>query len=116
MKIVFLFLSLIPQVVVAQQVTFQCTLTNRLVASEKLVLTFLVDTKADKAYVVGNNGSNEVQVVPNRSEAIGFIEITDSGNIMTTTITNNGAAVHSRNTVLKSGLVATQFLGTCARR
>ena len=46
-------------------------------------LRFVVDTGTKKAYLVGNAGSSEVEIVPN-TDGISFVEITRSGNVMVT--------------------------------
>jgi hypothetical protein len=79
-------------------------------------LTFLVDTDAGKAYVIGNNGSNEVMLVPNRG-GFSLIEFTGTGNVMVTAVTFGGAAVHSRQTILDAKtLVPSQYYGSCVGR
>jgi hypothetical protein len=80
----------------------------------KFELTFIVDANENKAYVVGNNGSNPVQVVPG-SEGVTFIEVTDAGNVMITTIARQ-KSVHSRSTMMSGGLVPSQYYGTCLQR
>jgi len=75
-------------------------------------LRFLVDSSAEKAYLLGNAGSSEVELIPNR-DGISFIEITGSGNVMVTAITKSGEAVHSRNGIMFKELVPSQFYGSC---
>jgi hypothetical protein len=78
-------------------------------------LRFVVDASARKAYLMGNAGSSEVQVIPNQ-DGISFVEITGSGNVMVTAITNSGEAVHSRNGIMFKELVPSQFYGKCTRQ
>ena len=85
---------------------------NHKVKSE-FVLTFIVDAENGTAYIVGNQGSEEVSVIPHRIGGIAFIEITGSGNVMTTAIDTEGNSVHSRNTSLAGGLVPSQYYGKC---
>ena len=75
-------------------------------------LRFVVDTGAKKAYLMGNAGSSEVEIIPN-TDGISFAEITRSGNVMVTTITKSGEAVHSRNGIMFKELVPSQFYGNC---
>lgn len=76
------------------------------------ILTFIVDTSNNKAYMLGNLGSEDVQMIrsPNR---IAFIEITDTENVMTTAIDSKNNSVHSRNTILLDELIPSQYYGSC---
>ena len=56
------------------------------------VLTFILDSETSKAYLKGNLGTEDVQVVSGGS-SITFVEITDTGNVMTTTIDVDGGAL-----------------------
>ncbi|WLQ14345.1 hypothetical protein O5O45_00120 [Hahella aquimaris] len=78
----------------------------------ELLLTYLLDEKAEKSYVIGNNGTNEVAHIF-RGDGRSFIEITASGNIMVTTITPELMAVHSRNSVMFGKLLPSQYYGNC---
>jgi hypothetical protein len=114
-KIIFL-LSLLSTSAFATQ-TFECVFTNfsdqRGNHKETLKLTFLIDKGAEKYYMVGNNGSNPV-VYFDRGNGISFVEVTGSGNIMSTTIDTKMNAVHSRNSVgILGELLPSQFYGSC---
>jgi len=78
-------------------------------------LRFVVDSSTRKAYLMGNLGSSEVAVIPN-TDGISFLEITASGNVMVTAVTNSGEAVHSRNGIMFKELVPSQFYGKCTRK
>ena len=78
-------------------------------------LRFVVDASTRKAYLLGNAGSSEVDVIPN-TDGISFVEITASGNVMVTAVTNSGEAVHSRNGIMFKELVPSQFYGKCTRQ
>lgn len=78
-------------------------------------LHFVVDTSTRKTYLMGNVGSSEVEVVPN-NDGISFVEITASGNVMVTVVTNSGEAVHSRNGIMFKELVPSQYYGKCTRQ
>ena len=84
--------------------------------SPEFVLTFIIDEDTDKAYMVGNNGSNAVVPIYGNS-AITFLEVTDTKNVMTTTVaipkTGKIKAVHSRNTVVREDILPSQYYGTC---
>jgi len=82
--------------------------------AKKFDLTFRLDTISNKAYMEGNNGLSDVVSIYNEiDKAITFVEVTGIKNVMTTTITQKGMAVHSRNTVIVGELVPTQYYGSC---
>jgi hypothetical protein len=83
--------------------------------SKPFELRFVVDTGTKKAYLMGNAGSSEVEIIPN-TDGISFVEITRSGNVMVTAITKSGQAVHSRNGIMFNELVPSQYYGKCAVR
>lgn len=97
--------------------TYECKFDSfsdgKTIGKEDFKLTFLVDEKADKAYILGNNGSNEVVNIY-RGDGRTFIEITDTGNVMTTTVTPELEAVHSRHSVMFGKLIPSQYYGKCA--
>lgn len=80
-----------------------------------LDLRFVFDASTSKAYLLGNAGSSEVEVIPN-TNGISFVEITPSGNVMVTAITRSGEAVHSRNGIMLKQLVPSQFYGKCTQQ
>ena len=80
--------------------------------SKKLKLEILHDAEKNKAYVVGNQGVEEVVSIAGY-KVISFIEITSTKSIITTTIVNKKKTVHSRNTTLLGELIASQYYGSC---
>jgi hypothetical protein len=76
-------------------------------------LRFVVDADTKKAYLIGNAGSAEVEIIPN-TDGISFVEITASGNVMVTAVTKTGEAVHSRNGIMFKKLVPSQLYGSCS--
>ena len=78
-------------------------------------LRYVVDASTKKAYLLGNAGSSEVEIIPN-TDGISFVEITASGNVMVTAISTSGEAVHSRNGIMFKALVPSQFYGKCSRQ
>ncbi len=78
-------------------------------------LRYVVDSSARKAYLMGNAGSSEVEIIPNVN-GISFVEVTNSGNVMVTAITASGDAVHSRNGIMSRELVPSQYYGKCSRQ
>jgi len=114
---VFFLLLLFSQAGYTAVTTFECHFPkaankSKFITNDPMKLTFIIDSETKKAYMRGNVGVNEVMLVPNLS-GITFVEITGSGNVMSTSIAKNGEAVHSRNTLLESGLVASQYYGKC---
>ncbi|MEZ9699499.1 hypothetical protein AB4455_02305 [Vibrio sp. 10N.261.46.E12] len=86
------------------------------VTKNDFILRYLIDPDADKVYVLGNNGSNEVVKVPG-NDHVSFLEATGAGNVMVTTITNTMDTVHSRNTVGFGGdLIPSQYYGKCTAK
>lgn len=81
--------------------------------SKLFELRFVSDDQTKKAYLLGNNGSSEVTPFGNQGSGITFVEVTDSGNVMVTTITASGEAVHSRNGIISGKLIPSQYYGTC---
>ena len=75
-------------------------------------LKFTVDRARDEGYMTGNNGRFKVGVI-RQPDAITFVEITGTGNVMTTTVDQKNQSVHSRNTVLFGKLLASQYYGSC---
>jgi hypothetical protein len=101
--------------------TYDCTFTHRNTQNglekEKLKLTFAISEIDDKAHVIGNTGTPSEVFHIDKGFGKTFIEITDLGNVMTTTIDKKMKAVHSRNTVGFSGkLIPQQFYGSCTKR
>jgi hypothetical protein len=113
--------ALLPCFAVAATTSYVCSYTveaspKGLAKQEKpFELRYVVDITTKKAYLVGNAGSSEVEIIPN-TDGISFVEITNSGNVMVTAITANGASVHSRNGIMFKDLVPSQFYGKCLRQ
>lgn len=82
---------------------------------EGFLLTFVIDSQLNTAFMTGNNGSSTVAVV-NGFDHLNFIEETEMGNVMVTTITSELKSVHSRNSVLFGELVPSQYYGSCEKR
>lgn len=76
-------------------------------------LRFLVNNPPEKSYLVGNNGSAEVGVILNWDGGITLVEITNSGNVMTTAISKDGESTHSRSNSIAGQLVPSQHYGKC---
>ena len=118
MKIAIYFLFLFPMWVLADTTTYVCDYTSwsdqegSHKVKKKFELTFLVDRAANKSYLLGNVGSEEVKLLESRDQ-LAFLEVTDSGNLMTTSIDSSLNTVHSRNTVIFGALTPSQYYGKC---
>ena len=103
----------------AEVVTYQCIFEYRIDADgradELMPLEFKIDTLNRRAFMEGNVGIVDVEIHVGES-AFSFVERVDSGAIQTTTITADGLAVHSRNTVILGEIVAAQHFGRCVPR
>ena len=122
MRKLIAMLLLLPFAALADTTTFVCDYKTSSDPEDGLqkvtnpfILTFVIDNENDKAYMVGNNGSEEVTIIPN-SDGLTFIGITETGNVMATTIVKSGATVHSRNSVMFGDLIPSQFYGQCEFR
>ena len=110
--------SLLPAVALGETTSFTCSFLVEATPkglSKKVPpfeLRFVVDAATRKAYIVGNVGSSEVEIVLN-ADGISFVETTASGNVMVTAIANSGEAVHSRNGIIFKKILPSQFYGRC---
>ena len=80
--------------------------------TEIMQLTFKVDTKTSDAQVIRKNGTTDVELFPTGG-GFTFIEVNERGNVLTTTVDIHGKSAHSRNTILDTELIPSQFYGTC---
>jgi hypothetical protein len=109
--------SVTPVVVNASPITFECKYVNYSDESgnhhfsEPLTTKYVWDKAKKNAYTIGNLGTEEVSVVEGKGITT-FIEVTLSGNVMTTTINNKGKSVHSRH----SEGIPSQSYGTCIQK
>lgn len=88
---------------------------------ERLAFDFdAVDLEKHRARVLGNQGASDVSV-HGTGGGVTFVELTASGNFITTTVapwlapSGEFAAVHSRHVIVAPGMppVFSQFYGTC---
>lgn len=100
----------------AEVVTYACEFDYRIdedgKAPEHMRLIFTIDTITQRGFMQGNLGISDVEIFVG-DEAFSFTEKIASGSIQTTTITRDGLAVHSRNTVMLGEIVAVQHFGIC---
>ena len=82
--------------------------------AKEFTMEFTYDTLTEDAFLTGNLGVNPVMPVLG-SDSISFLEFLSSGAVQSTTITKNGAASHSRHTVIFQDLVPSQYYGSCEK-
>ena len=119
--LILLILSFLSMNVAAGVVTFSCDFPNYVndkeSGTQNFKLEFNLDTVSGQSFIKGNNGMAEVMNIPG-SDGVSFIEIIGSGAVQTTTVvflpeSQFGSAVHSRHTLMMSGLVPSQNYGYC---
>lgn len=113
-RTVLLTLLLLPGLAHAEVRTWTCAFRGPEASqdSEPLRLVFKYDTVTTRAYIEGNAGIEDVQYHAGYA-GLTFLEPLISGAVQSTTITKDGPAVHSRNTVIGGHIVASQLIGTC---
>jgi len=118
MKIFTIFLLLLPIIAFADTTTYICNYTSysdqdgNHKVKNKFELTFIIDKTSGKSYMLGNNGSSEVKRRESEKQ-ISFVEVTETGNIMSTAIDSKLNSVHSRNAVIFGEMIPSQYYGTC---
>lgn len=118
--VMFIAFHIISSIAHAETLSIFCSFqkysneTGTHMQSNKLNYNFIVDTETNKGFVIGNNGKEPVAVIPGIGEnEFTFIEITSSGNVVTTTIASNKKAVSSRNMIILKDIIPSQFYGYC---
>ncbi len=118
MKLICILLLFIPVISFAGTSTYICNYTSfsdhegNHKVKKQFKLNFIVDEKINKSYMLGNNGSSEIKLIKSKGQ-LAFIELTTTGNIMTTSIDSKLKSVHSRNTVIFGELLPSQYYGKC---
>ena len=96
--------------------TWTCDFVDRVsegkTEPEPMRLIFKIDTTSQRAFMEGNAGIIEVGLHVGDA-AFSLVEFAGSGAVQSTTITREGFAVHSRNTVILGEIVAAQHFGAC---
>ena len=80
--------------------------------TEIMQMTFTVDTETSDAKIIRKSGITDVKLYPTGG-GFTFVEINERGNILTTTVDIHGKSAHSRNTIIDTDLVPSQFYGSC---
>lgn len=116
-KKLLLLISLLPSYAYAE--TLVCEFSSYHSQSEtslqtttEFELTFRYDLITSEAFLEGNNGISSVLLV-NGYEGLTFLEILPTGSVQSTTVQMNGAAVHSRHSIILGDLVPSQYYGLC---
>lgn len=79
---------------------------------ESFELQFILDPDNGEFLSVGNNGISEVAYISNES-GFTLIEVSETGNVMVTAISNDFASVHSRHSMISGRLLPSQYYGIC---
>ncbi len=118
MKYSLIFILLFPLHAFAETVNYSCNYRSysnsegNHKVKDKFELNFIVDRATGKSYLLGNAGSSEVKALESK-DRVAFLEVTATGNIMTTAIDSKFNSVHSRNTVMYGELLPSQYYGKC---
>lgn len=109
----------LPALTVAKTRTFVCEYILlaspdgvETVDNGKFILTFIVDSETEKAYMLGNLVTEDVTLILNE-DGLNFVEVTDTGNVMLTTIIRGGYSIHSRHSIISEEAVPSQYYGSC---
>lgn len=87
---------------------------TRLQTATGFEMTFRYDLITREAFMEGNGGISSV-VLREGYAGLTFLEFLPAGAVQSTTVAKNGAAVHSRHTLMFGDLVPTQYYGICKR-
>ena len=118
MRYLIIFMLLIPIRVIAETVNYSCNYTSysdsegNHKVKDNFELNFIIDRATGKSYLLGNAGSSEVKSFESE-DRVTFIEVTPTGNIMSTAIDSKLNSVHSRNTIIFGELLPSQYYGKC---
>lgn len=85
---------------------------TRLQTATDFGMTFRYDPITREAFMEGSNGVTGVALIDGY-DGLTFLEFLPAGAVQSTTVANNGAAVHSRHTLMFGDLVPSQSYGTC---
>jgi hypothetical protein len=94
----------------AEMLVYKCEFEDE--HSDKLSLVFKIDTNERLAIMEGNLGMSKLDYHIG-NEAFSLMESLSSGAVQTTTILEDGRAIHSRNTIILGELVPSQYKGNC---
>jgi hypothetical protein len=118
MRIIPFLVLFLPALALADTITYSCNYTrysdqegNHKV-KEIFELNFTVDNEAGESYLLGNNGSSEVKMLES-GDQLAFLEVTATGNLMTTVIDSKLNSVPSRNSVMFGEMIPSQYYGKC---
>ena len=118
MKSLIFLIFLLPTLALAETTNYSCNYTSysdqegNHKVKNKFELNFIVDRSTGKSYLLGNNGSAEVKALE-MEDQISFVEVTATGNVMSTAIDKKLNSVHSRNSVMFGEMIPSQYYGKC---
>ena len=118
MKLLIFLTLMLPMLAIAETTNYSCNYTSysdkdgNHKVKNKFELNFILDRATNKSYLLGNNGSAEVKAFETEGQ-IAFIELTASGNVMTTAVDSKLNSVHSRNSVMFGEMIPSQYYGKC---
>ncbi|MEM7491465.1 MAG: hypothetical protein AAF390_20300 [Pseudomonadota bacterium] len=116
LRLLLAFLLCFPVAARAELHTWDCQFDRRVdeggVAEEQMRLIFVVDDTSNRISMTGNAGTIAVELHVGEN-VLSFVERVPSGAVHSTTISSDGSAVHSRNTVILGRFVAAQHFGQC---
>ena len=72
----------------------------------------IIQYSNDKAIMKGNLSMTPLLVIKGNGQ-VSFVEVTQTKNVMVTTITDSLESVHSRNLVMFGKFVTSQYFGSC---
>lgn len=119
MRILYLILFFLGGIAFASPTTLSCEFNQLsspkgLEKEDEFNFRILWDAEKNIAYIQGTVGTSPLEIIASDTQ-VSFIEITNTKNIMVTTIGNGGKAVHSRNSIIMGELVPSQYYGTCSK-
>ena len=118
MRYLLILLLFLPICVIAETVNYSCNYTSysdsegNHKVKNKFELNFIIDRATGKSYILGNAGSSEVKAFE-AEDRVTFLEVTATGNIMSTAIDSKLNSVHSRNSIMFGELLPSQYYGKC---
>lgn len=104
----------------ADTITYRCSYTKysdgkKISSTKPFRLSFLVDLRKKKSYIIGNQGSAEVTLFP-KIDGMTFVEVTKGNNVTVTALDKKGYSVHSRQTIMFGEVVPAQYYGSCVKK
>lgn len=80
--------------------------------AQNLQLTLKLDFDTGKAQILSEDNASELKVIRG-NQATTFMQLFPSGEVRTTTVSNQGRAAHTRHGVERGEIVPTLYHGNC---